>query len=169
MEHRKSLTFDITPETVHETEKSTGSRRLKLSEPLQRGAAVLLLLSITLAAGTSASAASKKKKHHTKSRTSKSRSVAMRVSFYCGGCDHSRRTRTGRPFSLPGVAVDPDVIPLGSRVFVPGYGWRTADDTGGRVQGNRIDVRLGSRGNCQRLGVQRKTVRFIRPKSKTRK
>jgi 3D (Asp-Asp-Asp) domain-containing protein len=59
--------------------------------------------------------------------------------------------------------VDPGVIPLGSRVYVPGWGWRTADDTGAAIKGRRVDVRLGSRGSCNRLGVQRKTIKFIRP------
>ena len=44
------------------------------------------------------------------------------------------------------LAVDPSVIPLGSRVYVPAYqgdgrgGWFTADDTGGAITGAHIDV-----------------------------
>jgi hypothetical protein len=44
------------------------------------------------------------------------------------------------------IAVDPRLIPLGSRVFIPGYrhdgtgGWFVAQDTGGAITGRRIDV-----------------------------
>ena len=38
------------------------------------------------------------------------------------------------------IAVDPKVIPLGSKVYVEGYGWRVAEDIGGGVDGNHIDV-----------------------------
>lgn len=40
------------------------------------------------------------------------------------------------------IAVDPNVIPLGSKIFVPGYGEYVAGDTGGAIKGNRIDVHM---------------------------
>ncbi len=42
------------------------------------------------------------------------------------------------------VAVDPDVIPLGTRLYVPGYGMALAADIGGAIQGNRIDLCMES-------------------------
>jgi len=49
-------------------------------------------------------------------------------------------TATGRPAGWGAVAVDPSVIPLGSRLGIPGYGLGVAADTGGAIQGARIDL-----------------------------
>ena len=50
------------------------------------------------------------------------------------------RTSTGMPTAAGVVAVDPAVIPLGSRLTIPGYGTGIAADTGGAVHGNVIDL-----------------------------
>lgn len=50
------------------------------------------------------------------------------------------RTRMGLQMRGGIVAVDPRVIPLGSRVYVPGYGVGLAADTGGAIKGRRIDL-----------------------------
>ena len=66
-------------------------------------------------------------------------------------------TRTGAP-STPGltIAVDPEVIPLGSPVWIEGLGWRLAHDTGGAVKGDHIDVMYATRGEA--LSSNRKAV-----------
>ena len=40
------------------------------------------------------------------------------------------------------IAVDPSVIPLGSTVYIPGYGEFVAGDTGSAINGNRIDIHM---------------------------
>jgi 3D (Asp-Asp-Asp) domain-containing protein/peptidoglycan hydrolase CwlO-like protein len=50
------------------------------------------------------------------------------------------RTATGAPVGWGVVAVDPSVIPLGTRMTIPGYGEGIAADTGGAIQGNTIDL-----------------------------
>lgn len=50
------------------------------------------------------------------------------------------RTATGMPTGPGVVAVDPAVIPLGTRLSIPGYGEGVAADTGGSVRGNTIDL-----------------------------
>lgn len=56
------------------------------------------------------------------------------------------------------IAVDPDVIPLGSIVHVPGFGEMRANDTGGAIIGNRIDICMGDNESCFEWGVQTITV-----------
>lgn len=50
------------------------------------------------------------------------------------------RTATGVYATYGVVAVDPSVIPLGTRMYVPGYGYAVAADTGGGVRGYHIDL-----------------------------
>lgn len=56
------------------------------------------------------------------------------------------------------AAVDPNVIPLGTRLFIPGYGFAIADDTGGNIKGNRIDLAFDSFGEAMQFGRQTVTV-----------
>ncbi|MGG3703403.1 LysM peptidoglycan-binding domain-containing protein [Priestia megaterium] len=72
----------------------------------------------------------------------------------CAGC--SGTTATGVNLkSNPNqrvIAVDPSVIPLGSKVYVEGYGQAVAADTGGAIKGNRIDVFVSSDSAAQDWG-----------------
>jgi len=49
-------------------------------------------------------------------------------------------TAMGIPATYGIVAVDPDIIPLGTRVYIPGYGEALAADTGGAIYGYKIDL-----------------------------
>jgi 3D (Asp-Asp-Asp) domain-containing protein len=53
-------------------------------------------------------------------------------------------TATGTGVYKGIVAVDPGVIPLGTRMYIPGYGYGLAADTGGGVKGNHIDLGYGA-------------------------
>jgi uncharacterized protein YabE (DUF348 family) len=77
--------------------------------------------------------------------------VVEATAYVAGG-----RTSSGH-LARPGViAVDPSVIPLGSRVYIPGVGTMLAADTGGAIRGNRIDICLATR--SQAVGFGRKTI-----------
>jgi len=69
------------------------------------------------------------------------------------GGRYTKTRRDGR--SAHGVAVDPDLIPLGSHLWIPGYGHAVADDTGGRIQGHRVDLRMQSARQMRTWGVKR--------------
>ena len=55
------------------------------------------------------------------------------------------------------VAVDPSVIPLGTRLYIPGYGMAVAADTGGAIVGDRIDLCMESYGEAMDFG--RRTIK----------
>ncbi len=59
------------------------------------------------------------------------------------------------------VAVDPSVIPLGTRLYIPGYGPAIADDTGGAIKGARIDLAYNSRGEALQFGRRQVTVYIL--------
>jgi uncharacterized protein YabE (DUF348 family)/3D (Asp-Asp-Asp) domain-containing protein len=67
-------------------------------------------------------------------------------------------TAMGHPAVFGVVAVDPRVIPLGSRVYVVGYGYAMAYDTGGDIKGDRIDLCFDTGAECERWGVKSVTV-----------
>ena len=82
---------------------------------------------------------------------------------YCNGC--SGRTATG--FDLranPGakvIAVDPRVIPLGTKVYVEGYGYAVAADTGGAIKGHKIDVFFPTKTEAFRWGVRKVKIKIL--------
>lgn len=78
---------------------------------------------------------------------SSGRVVDSDVSAYYAKNDRMQggfKTARGNPVGRGRVAVDPKVIKLGSIMFIPGYGWATADDTGGAIKGNRVDLGYGA-------------------------
>ncbi len=64
--------------------------------------------------------------------------------YHCGGSG-TGRTRTGLLGGYGVVAVDPKYIPMGTRLFIEGYGYAVAADTGGAIKGNRIDLGIDSK------------------------
>lgn len=81
--------------------------------------------------------------------------IYMEASAYLAGDgDGAGITATGLPAVRGVVAVDPDVIPLGTRLFIPGYGEAIAADTGGAIVGNRIDLLMDSYGEAMDFGRQ---------------
>ncbi|KYH33821.1 ubiquitin-like domain-containing protein [Neomoorella mulderi] len=72
------------------------------------------------------------------------------------------RTATGVYPRVGTIAVDPDVIPLGTRLYVEGYGFGIAQDVGSAIKGNRIDVFLDTEAATARWGVRRVKVYVLR-------
>lgn len=62
------------------------------------------------------------------------------------------RTASGIPVRNGVVAVDPRVIPLGTLIYIDGYGRFLAADTGGAIKGNRLDIWYGSCAQARKFG-----------------
>ncbi|WP_223643284.1 G5 and 3D domain-containing protein [Planococcus sp. 4-30] len=81
----------------------------------------------------------------------------------CTGC--SGITATGiNLHANPGlkvIAVDPSVIPLGSKVWVEGYGNAIAGDTGGAIKGNKIDLFMANKSDALSFGRKQVKVRIL--------
>lgn len=70
----------------------------------------------------------------------------------------SSGTATGPRAERGVIAVDPDVIPLGSHLYVPGYGYAIAADTGGMINGDHIDLCFNTLGQVDAWGKRYVTV-----------
>ena len=68
------------------------------------------------------------------------------------------RTASGLPVGVGVVAVDPSVIPLGTSLFVPGYGPAVAADTGSAIRGNVIDLWMPSTAAARAWGRRTVTI-----------
>ncbi|WP_434401283.1 LysM peptidoglycan-binding domain-containing protein [Planococcus sp. 11815] len=118
----------------------------------------------TQAAPTPASAPAAAKPAAASTQSGKEMTVsATAYTAYCAGC--SGVTRTGIDLrSNPNqkvIAVDPSVIPLGSKVWVEGYGTAIAGDTGGAIKGNKIDVFIPTQGEALNWGRKNVTIKIL--------
>ncbi|HEX6923137.1 MAG TPA: 3D domain-containing protein, partial [Bacillales bacterium] len=81
----------------------------------------------------------------------------------CGGC--SGVTATGINLkthpNAKVIAVDPSVIPLGTEVWVEGYGYAIAADTGGAIGGNKIDVFFSSKSEAYSWGTRTVLIKIL--------
>ena len=72
------------------------------------------------------------------------------------------RTATGTIARVGAVAVDPKVIPLGTKLYIDGYGFARAEDTGGAIKGDRIDLFLNTAEETKRFGRRWVTVYILK-------
>ena len=82
----------------------------------------------------------------------------------CNGC--SGITATGVNIksnpNMKLIAVDPNVIPLGSKVWVEGYGYAIAADTGGAIKGNKIDILVSSKSAAKNWGRKKVRIKVLK-------
>lgn len=79
----------------------------------------------------------------------------------CCGPDANGLTYTGLPAKKGIIAVDPRVIPLGSRVYVDGYGYAIAGDIGSAIKGERIDVCFDTHKEALAWGMKKVKVYIL--------
>lgn len=89
--------------------------------------------------------------------------TATAYTAYCNGC--SGVTKTGINLrsnpDLKVIAVDPSIIPLGSKVWVEGYGYAIAGDTGGAIKGMKIDLHVPTKNAAYKFGRRQVKMKVI--------
>jgi 3D (Asp-Asp-Asp) domain-containing protein len=76
--------------------------------------------------------------------------IATAYTANCAGCSGITASGVRAGFGI--IAVDPSVVPLGTKVFIPGYGRAIAGDTGGAIVGHRVDLGFDSETAAMNFG-----------------
>jgi 3D (Asp-Asp-Asp) domain-containing protein len=99
-------------------------------------------------------------------RSKSAKEITVKATAYTASCEGcSGITKTGINIKenpdKKVIAVDPSVIPLGSKVYVEGFGEAIAADTGSAIKGNRIDVFIPSKQDAIDFGVKKLKVTIL--------
>ena len=93
--------------------------------------------------------------------------LTVTATAYCNTSDGGQRTALGTTPCYGTVAVDPRVIPLGTKLYITSadgsyvYGYCIAGDTGGAIKGNRVDLFLGNESECRSFGRRQMLVYIL--------
>ena len=171
-------TFEITKENGKEVERKLIKEEIKTEtknkvvavgtkEAPKQNLVTLSSKSSTQSSNKKAVATSKPANKQSESKEPSGEEVYMTATAYsadCKGC--SGITATGINLkanrNMKVIAVDPSVIPLGSTVWVEGYGTAIAGDTGGAIKGNRIDIHVPSHEEAMRFGFKKVKIKIIK-------
>lgn len=91
----------------------------------------------------------------------------FKATAYCRTDEGGEYTSTGTRTRVGAIAVDPRVIPYGTRMFIVTkdgsyiYGVATAEDCGGAIKGKRLDLFYETDGECRRFGIRNCDVYFL--------
>lgn len=90
--------------------------------------------------------------------------ITMTATAYHPNCCGSpgNLTASGEKAQRGQVAVDPRVIPLGSILYIPTYGYAKASDVGKKIKGNRIDLCFDTREEVKNFGKRKVEVYILR-------
>lgn len=101
---------------------------------------------------------SSKTEETTSSNNNSGRLMTVNASAYAG---HSI-TATGTTPKWGTIAVDPSVIPYGTKVYIPKFDMVfTAEDCGGAIKGNKIDIFMNSESECTTFGRQNIEIQIL--------
>ncbi|WP_305037394.1 G5 and 3D domain-containing protein [Gracilibacillus salinarum] len=157
---------EVSRELMKENVKKESQERIvaigtKVSEPASTPASTTTASADTNSNATQSETVSRGTEEET------SKTLYMKATAYnwdCATCDGRGLTSTG--YNLKAnpngvVAVDPSIIPLGTKVWVEGYGYAIARDTGGNIKGNKIDLHMSSKQKAASYGSRTVKVKII--------
>lgn len=150
-----SRTYEVVKENGKEISRNMMSEKI-IKKPTKKVVAVgTKVMTASVSRGTNSAAAPSGGKEFYVTATA--------YTAYCNGC--SGVTATGMNLksnpNLKVIAVDPSVIPLGSKVWVEGYGHAVAGDTGGAIKGNKIDLFMASKSQAYDFGRKKVRVKVL--------
>lgn len=150
---------EITAKIVYENGKEVGRHIVSekvLKEPIAKVVEQGTMQTLALSRGSESSSSSGS------GQASGKKTMTMQSTAYYTGTVTATGTAPRRnPNGLSTVAVDPRVIPLGSKLYISGYGYAVAEDTGGAVKNNIIDVFLNSYSECMSWGRRNVEVTIV--------
>jgi 3D (Asp-Asp-Asp) domain-containing protein len=117
-------------------------------------------------AQTASSQSNDQSNEQTSNSNSDAKVITVKATAYTASCEGcSGITKTGVNIKenpdAKVIAVDPSVIPLGSKVYIEGFGEATAADTGGAIKGHRIDVFIPTEQGARNFGVKQLKVTIL--------
>ncbi len=74
------------------------------------------------------------------------------------------KTASGKMARPSTVAVDLKLFPMGTKFYIPGYGWGIASDTGGAIKGHHLDLYFWLHQSGNNWGVQHRAVKVWYPR-----
>ncbi|EAF0030357.1 DUF348 domain-containing protein [Listeria monocytogenes] len=110
---------------------------------------------------SSATSSSSSSSSSASSTPSGGKTYKMESTAYSGGGTTAYGINLSANPGLKVIAVDPRIIPLGSKVWVEGYGEAIAGDTGGAIKGNIVDVYFPNESQCYSWGRRMVTVKVL--------
>lgn len=149
-----SRTYTVVKENGKEVSRNMVNEKA-IKEPIKKVVAVgTKVVTASVSRGTNSAAPSGGKEFYV---------TATAYTAFCNGC--SGITATGINLksnpSVKVIAVDPSVIPLGSKVWVEDYGYAVAGDTGGAIKGNKVDLFMSSKSQAYDFGRKKVRVKVL--------
>ncbi|MEY8762704.1 MULTISPECIES: 3D domain-containing protein [Clostridium] len=148
----KEIVTRVTYENGKEVSRKT-MREIVKKEPVKKVVAVGTLTGNTLSRGESIDYARSVKMKAT-AYTADYQSTGKRPGDPAFGITASGTVARRDTEKYSSIAVDPRVIPLGTKLYVEGYGYAVAEDTGGAIKGNRVDLFFNSNSEASNWGVK---------------
>ncbi len=151
-------TYEVVKENGVEVSRNIVSEKVT-KEPKKKVVAVgtkVMTASANVSRGTKTSAAPTK--------GSEFYVTATAYTANCNGCTGVTATGINLKSNpeVKVIAVDPSVIPLGSKVWVEGYGYAVAGDTGGAIKGKKIDLFMASKSQAYDFGRKKVRVKVLK-------